>query len=1011
MHIVLVLYRGIWIVCYVVAGQQAMSSSVCDLKKLLLLFLFVFFYSIPLSAQLQQDDGAEPPVRFEFVKGDIELSSSGSFFNVIRLENRSEEEFSGAIRITAPDGWHLIGGGAAEIDLWPGEEKLIPFRISVPPGVLGGISYTINAELRSEDQYYDYTTAYVSIAPVSKWDFKIDSKNIYLSDFKPQGDFVVRLSNKGNTNEMIKLRLNTGDLLEYVNPLQNDSLLFVELPAFRDTMIRFSVRERTGLSYAEERTLINNWRASSIILTASTPEQSRSAGIRVSPLESQLLQDRRYTNSPLNIDLSLNNLLSSQMPKMGLKVNGRILFPESQQLQYNVGLTNIYFNQERNSNFDLYRQLRFRLNYSDKSTSVEMGDRMGTGELHTLNGQGIRAQHTLNDNSTFFLNVANNPNSKNIGVHTGYSRSIKGVALKSAVTFESKMNTTDSHFSYLLGGSFGFLRYHKVRINTATSVSKFGSGPLLQSDTTTVGFAYRLSYNYTRERFYIRLDNTNSRLSYLRNSGANRMNIRSVYKMKEGSLIKGNYYRNSYIATKYPYNFFFQGNENINGNGNIYYSLNKGNIIYSVGPSFSNSVRKYFNPSDGFLTVYRNLQPGLFGSVAFRTGSLQSIIPYIRLNSMFVEYFSEDPAFEPFKISGLIQYTAGLSYYDAAFKLSAYFSSGESSDIYRSVVVEQDPEVNQSFHLRPYYERFFKRETIRVSGYLNYSYYLPSMRENTIFNLTSDFYLSDGWRIFVSFNLYRAVRVDEEAGRVAMRDINMLTGIRKSFDIQQPGLKYYDLTIVGFNDQNGNGVKDSNEKPIPNVLIQITRDLKKNLVQQSGFSEISLITDPNGEIYYERIPEGLYKLNITALSNLEDLFFLNGENQEMEVHGDMIHYLPLVESYRIKGRVIVDRDPNSNEGKINLEGIRITAVSENGETYSALTDSYGSYVLSLPRATNYEVTIYNVFGERFVLEQGRFKVQFSANKTINLDFKFTEKRRQMQYREGEQFFDFNLRRE
>jgi len=255
------------------------------------------------------------------------------------------------------------------------------------------------------------------------------------------------------------------------------------------------------------------------------------------------------------------------------------------------------------------------------------------------------------------------------------------------------------------------------------------------------------------------------------------------------------------------------------------------------------------------------------------------------------------------------------------------------------------------------------------------------------------------------------VRVDEEVGRVAMRDVNMLTGIRKSFDIQQPGLKYYDLTIVGFNDQNGNGVKDPNEKPIPNVLIKIIRDPKKNLVQQSGFSEISLITDPNGEIYYERIPEGLYKLNITALSNLEDLFFLNGENQEMEVHDDMVHYLPLVESYRIKGRVIVDRDPNSNEGKINLEGIRVTAVSENGDTYSALTDRYGSYVLSLPRATNYEVTIYNVFGEQFVLEQGKFRVQFSANKTINLDFKFTEKRRQMQYREGEQFFDFNLRRE
>ena len=106
----------------------------------------------------------------------------------------------------------------------------------------------------------------------------------------------------------------------------------------------------------------------------------------------------------------------------------------------------------------------------------------------------------------------------------------------------------------------------------------------------------------------------------------------------------------------------------------------------------------------------------------------------------------------------------------------------------------------------------------------------------------------------------------------------------------------------------------------------------------------------------------------------------------------------------------MDRDPNSNEGKISLEGIRITAVSEDGETFSVLTDSYGQYVLSLPRATIYELSIYNVYGERFMLEQGKYKVQFSANKTVNIDFKFTEKRRQLEFREGEQYFDFNIER-
>ena len=107
----------------------------------------------------------------------------------------------------------------------------------------------------------------------------------------------------------------------------------------------------------------------------------------------------------------------------------------------------------------------------------------------------------------------------------------------------------------------------------------------------------------------------------------------------------------------------------------------------------------------------------------------------------------------------------------------------------------------------------------------------------------------------------------------------------------------------------------------------------------------------------------------------------------------------------------MNRDPNSNEGKISLEGIRVTAVSGDGETYSTLTNPFGGFILSLPKATTYDVSLYNVFGEQFLLEQGRYRIQFTANKTINVDFKFTEKRRQIKFNDGENLFDFNIRQE
>jgi len=192
------------------------------------------------------------------------------------------------------------------------------------------------------------------------------------------------------------------------------------------------------------------------------------------------------------------------------------------------------------------------------------------------------------------------------------------------------------------------------------------------------------------------------------------------------------------------------------------------------------------------------------------------------------------------------------------------------------------------------------------------------------------------------------------------------------------------------------------------VLINLSRDPKKNVEKRSGFAETGMITDPTGEVIYENLPMGVYDLSILSLSELENLYFLHGTNQTIEINDDMVHYLPLVESYKIKGRIIIDRDPNSNEGLISMEGIRVTAVSESGESFAVLTNSYGTYVLDLPKASSYKVNIYNVYGENFRLERGSYRVQFTENKTINLDFKFVERRRAIQFQEGEQLFQFNL---
>lgn len=966
---------------------------------------FLLFMSI--TGLLSQQAVEDSLLTLRFIKAEVEMEKPGSLFNVLEIRNNRPEKLSGVLVFNFPDSWGFIGAEVDSVSLDAGEGRLIPVRISMPGNTFGGVSFVLGAELFAED-FYDYANAYISIKRVSKWDMHLSTDQLYLSEYKPVSEVDVSLKNTGNSNEMIKLSFDLGGMLEFRDKLEADSFLYVEVPANTDTSIKLHIQSRSDLSYAEKQALKNSWKAQNIDIVASTTEQLTSGSVRTTSLESKTINRLPIQNTPLNAEMTFYNLGSQQRVKSSLRVFGKVLFPEDQQFAYSLGYYNLYFDPEMNKNLNLYDQLRFMAQYTDPSTMVLLSDRIGAGVLHTLSGRGIRASHEINERNQMGLHVVQNPYGKNIGGFVGYAGMLGNVDWNTGVTLETSTEQLYSHYTLHLGGGYQFWQKHSFNLQTATTVSNFKHEMFLADDTTVVGFAYQLRYRFSGRRLKLNLENNNTMYTYMRNSGMNRINFTGDYRFKEGLYMNARYYRNSYTTTRYPLNFIYTPSKNLNDNARLLLAFNKGKVIYQVGPQYFGTVRNSLNSSGTYRTRFTNYQPGVMGSVSFRMGNQRSLTPNASFNMMFYNYEEYRPGLEASNSDSKWTYTLGINYYDRAFKLNAYYTSGESADIYRTVVVSDDPVINQAFHIRPYYERYFFKEVLRLSAYLNYSYYMPSMRENLLFNFTGTVRVKETWNIFTSVNVYRVTRRDLEVGKITNRDLNVILGVRKSFDIQQPRLGFYDLSIIGFNDLNGDGVKSDDEKPISNVLVRLSRDPDLNVEKRSGFAETGMITDPTGEIFYENIPMGVYNLSILSLSNLENLYFLNGTSQTIEINDDMVYYMPLVESYKIKGRIIIDRDPNSNEGKVSPEGIRVTAVSETGETYAALTSSFGTYVLDLPKASAYEVSIYNVFGENFRLERGSYKVQFTENKTINLDFKFIEQRRAIQFQEGEQLFQFNL---
>lgn len=973
-----------------------------------------FLHVLPVAAILLvnmygygQDPAPDSLMIFRFLKTDVELEQAGSYFNVLEIKNNDRRVIRGLLRIDGPESWRLIGQSTDTIELQPGATRLFPVRISIPGNTLGGISFVIGAELFGEE-LYNYANAYVSLKRRSRWEMFIDPGQVYFSEFRPYGEVNISLNNTGNANELLKLSFDMGGLLEFRDEIEADSFIYVDVRAKQDTTINLKIQQKKDISYLEMYTLKSNWRSRSLNIKASTTEKALYGSVRATTLESDITNQLPIHNAPLNAEVNFYNLLSHQRKKMSARVYGKVLFPETQQLNYTLGYYNLYFDPEMNRNIDFYQQLRYMIRYTDLRSMVWLGDRLGLGTLHTLTGRGVKAYHNLNDRNRVLLNMIQNPYGSNIGGFVGYQRTIDEIGLSAGITAETRTDQPDGHFTAHLGGNYRFLQKHSVTIQTATSLSRYSKTGDLQSDTAVLGFAYQLMYRYSDSRLRISAENTNTMFTYLRSSGINRINFSGMYRFRDDLQMKARYYRSDYTSTRYPYNFYHPSNNNINENARVLLSYHQGKLTYQGGPQYSGTIRENYIPSGDYTTRYANFQPGVMGAVSFRLANMRSISPNASFNMMYYSFGRVDPETDAPGFESSWAYTVGINYYDQAFKLNAYYSSGEAADIYRRAVIQDDPQINQAFHIRPYYERYFFKDNVRLSAFLNYSYYMPSMRENLLLNLTGNIYVDHTWNFFTSFNVYRVSRNDAVTGRITSSDVNMMVGVRKAFDIQQPRLAYYDLAIVGFNDLNGDGVKGDDEKPISNVLVSISRDPRKNVERASGFAEVSMITDPTGQITYENIPVGVYDLSIIPLSNLESLYFLHGDQQTIEINADMVHYLPLVESYKIRGKVIIDRDPNSNEGVVSPEGIRVTAVSESGETYSALTNSFGNYVLDLPKASSYEVSIYNVFGENFRLERGRYRVQFTDNRTIGLDFKFTERRRGVRFNEGDQYFQFNL---
>ncbi|MFT3752759.1 MAG: hypothetical protein QM800_07735 [Paludibacter sp.] len=677
---------------------------------------------------------------------------------------------------------------------------------------------------------------------------------------------------------------------------------------------------------------------------------------------------------------------------------------KTSKFDYFTGFQNIYFDKIGNANFDINRRLTYSLIYTDKKNTAQLGYNVNGGGLHTINGRGLTGSHIFKNNSKLLYTFTQNIYNKTYGEYLGYNFNVKHVLFNTGLTHDNSYAGNYNATSVLLGTGFNLFKCHALSFQLLGSRVNFANTQ--NADTSVLGFSYNVNYSVRYKKFSFSLNLQNSQHNYIRNSGLQQTYVDSKYKLsdKVEFILYGN--RQLYATTRYPYNFHNTANYNSTDYLRLIASISAGNIVYQVGPNYNGYVRQLSSSLNNFKSEYITYQPGAWFSATIKLGGYRSITPNLTVNNVRFRFNTNNPALDNYSSNKNIYYSAGINYFDHVFRVNAYYSSGSVSDMYRSVQVLGTQEVSRSIQCRPSYENYFFDRKVKLSAYANYAYYLPSGRENVSFNVKYDQYLKKGWNFYVSGFMYTNVRIDRDNGRIATRDLNFIIGINKSFNIQQPRLKYYNFKSVFFNDLDGDRLKSKNEPPVSNVLVNVVKDISQSK-GQGTIPEINLISDAKGEVSIENLPNDNYKLSFTPLENLERLYFLNGSTESYCNAKDNTLYVPLTESCKIKGKIVLVRDPNSSEGKIDLAGVRITATGEKGETFSELTDNTGAFILSVPKADKYLVRVNNVFGENFQIAANEMQIQFAESKTINVDFTFVEKKRGIQFDGGGQFFNFN----
>lgn len=982
------------------------------IKKLTVFIIWILLSNLTLQAQ---EDGRTLHVGgngvsmgFSQERSNIKASDVAS--NVLFIVNNTNKTLDLNLQINPPAGWQLFGKTSRELSLTPKDTTFIPLRVRPAYDINGNTNYLVNVFLSTKDFTISNGMWYIKVDKISLWQAFTPSNKLYFTGEKDSTSFQVSVSNQGNADEALQVRLSMDKEIILIDG--NGSQIqprprSIYLRAGHDTTLYYVIKlsdkqKMPNAPKVQGGDIQKKYRLKIRVLNEKAGKSSGrswSGNIDFYKLDNKMkIKETKLNGIPITFDFNTYDVLSDHTYS-SLNLYGNKRFQNNSLLNYFFQADFIQNQLNPNSFLGNYQYL----GYFHKYFSVEVGDIGANRSGSTLSGKGAKASVTFAKNTLGAIYIRKPKLFEDYyaqGFGFFHNLSLKNIFWDN---YYQHLNNNFSKINSDYGNSFLTLRIKRtqsIRIGAGYSSEYHYWDPA--SPLTLTGYGARFGYSGSFKKFNIQLNANYGSPNYTPRRGTLNATPSIRYRINNKYQLEAMYSYFDFRPEIYTRGQLF--------NGDIYnthetYSLK---LFYNNGPNLF-----IFNPQ--YYTIKSLPIDANTGGVAFEY-RLRSRTPFKFYANSFLgySYFPNSPDLGEIFVA-YVRTSIRYNYFQ--FNARYYFGPYYQVEQLQFVETEINP---QKFYANMYYDYWFLNNKLRLNLNLNYYFNTVNTRQQLNTRPELFYYAKSGFRFSIygryimfaegeytrTYNGISGATYQEYVPANSTSRFEFGAGIKFNINMPTSLKRNYEVKVIAFRDMNGNGKQDLNEKGIPDMLIHIKLNdtiaqFKSADNQQSIFNgpdEYDLVTNGDGVVEYQNIPMGDYVITAMPLASLGGWF--DGKTFYRTIDKNKTIYIPLSRGARISGGILLERDRFGTGRKLELSNIRVTAVNQdNGKTFSTLTTGDGNFVLFVPNGNYVMIINESAVDKHFSFMQNNIPIEVNQDfENYNVSFFLAEKQRNINVR-------------